>query len=662
VERDVSKPSVDRLLESIDFYRIDVSRKLDTAKRSELGQFLTPSTVARFMASLFEARAGDLRIIDAGAGVGSLTAALVDELCGREPISRSITATAYELDQDLSAYLSSTLGACAARCRERQVGFTAEVVVGDFIRAGVEMLDAGLFSEKRRSFNLAILNPPYRKINADSETRALLRRIGIETSNLYTAFLALVVQLLDGGGELVAITPRSFCNGPYFRPFRELLLTHMSIERIHVYESRDVAFGDDDVLQENVILHAAKRPSRGTVTISSSEDPSDELVTCREVPDTDVVRPDDRERFIHVVTDELGQFVSDRMRSLGGSLAELGVAVSTGRVVDFRAQEHLRAEPSARCAPLIYPAHFTNGFVEWPKKGKKPNAIAENASTRDLLVPAGTYVLVKRFSSKEEPRRVVAALFDPKRVNTERVGFENHLNVYHSEGRGIPVAVARGLVAFLNSTLVDEYFRQFSGHTQVNATDLRKLPYPTLAVLTKMGERIGESLPPQDEIDRIVSEALPTMKSQKSKHDPLLAKRRIDEARLILRGLGLPTQQQNERSALTLLALVDVKPSGRWAKASNPLRGITPMMDFFREHYGKSYAPNSRETVRRQTVHQFLDAGIIVANPDEPQRPVNSGDFVYQIEERALKLIRTFGTARWKQTLEGYLTPPYSPV
>jgi hypothetical protein len=123
----------------------------------------------------------------------------------------------------------------------------------------------------------------------------------------------------------------------------------------------------------------------------------------------------------------------------------------------------------------------------------------------------------------------------------------------------------------------------------------------------------------------------------------------------ILEKLGLPRQQQNERSALTLLALLNMKPDDSWGNASNPLMGITPMMDFFAEHYGRRYAPNTRETVRRQTLHQFMQAGIIVPNPDKPTRPTNSPKAVYQIEPSALNLLRKYGKARWDSYLREYL-------
>ncbi len=129
---------------------------------------------------------------------------------------------------------------------------------------------------------------------------------------------------------------------------------------------------------------------------------------------------------------------------------------------------------------------------------------------------------------------------------------------------------------------------------------------------------------------------------------------KIQAALRILTELGLPRQQINERSALTLLALLALKPNQNWGKAANPLMGITPMMEFFDEYYGKKYAPNTRETVRRQTVHQFLQASLIVANPDKPERPTNSPKAVYQIEPSALTLLKSFATPNWNSNLQKY--------
>ncbi len=129
----------------------------------------------------------------------------------------------------------------------------------------------------------------------------------------------------------------------------------------------------------------------------------------------------------------------------------------------------------------------------------------------------------------------------------------------------------------------------------------------------------------------------------------------IEASHQIIIALGLPRAQQNERSALSLLALLNLTPDRAWAEAEDPLVGITPIMDWVREHYGKEYAPNTRETFRRQTMHQFCDAGIALYNPDNHNRPVNSPKAVYQIEPSALALLRKFGTSAWHDSLTAYL-------
>jgi hypothetical protein len=133
------------------------------------------------------------------------------------------------------------------------------------------------------------------------------------------------------------------------------------------------------------------------------------------------------------------------------------------------------------------------------------------------------------------------------------------------------------------------------------------------------------------------------------------ARKHIQNAHKILVSLGLPRAQQNERSALCLLALLNLTPKKTWAEAGNPLMGITPIMDWIRDYYKKTYAPNTRETVRRQTMHHFVDAGIALYNPDKPSRPVNSPAAVYQIEPAALTLLRSFDTPGWHKELTAYL-------
>jgi adenine-specific DNA-methyltransferase len=359
----------------------------------------------------------------------------------------------------------------------------SQVIVGDFIKDGVIKYLTGRY----KPVDYAILNPPYRKINSDSAHRLLLRKVGIETVNLYSAFVALSILMLKEQGELVAIIPRSFCNGPYFKPFREFLFERTSLKQIHLFTSRSKAFKEDNVLQENIIIHLCKGVEQTGVKVSYSSGGDFSDYTEFSVPFERIVLNGDSEKFIHIPATEKNRYATS-FDNFSYSLADLGIEVSTGPVVDFRVKDFLRKEAGIQTSPLLYPAHFGEKYINWPKANfKKSNALVITPETQKQLFPTGCYTLVKRFSSKEEKRRIVARVFTPSDAPCEYIGFENHLNVFHKAKKGISHELALGLAVYLNSTLIDEYFRQFNGHTQVNVTDLRLLKYPSTEILIELG-------------------------------------------------------------------------------------------------------------------------------------------------------------------------------
>ncbi len=470
--------------EQVEAIRREANLGISDGGRAKWGQFFTPKPVAALMASMFGDPSDPASILDAGAGSGSLFATLVAELASRSHKPSRIRVEAFEIDPSLLPFLKETVACCKEYCAERGVHFEAQIFCEDFLH---HQEAASFLQVRQPRFHCVILNPPYGKIRSNSHTRHALRRLGIEATNLYAGFLAAAVPLILPNGELVAITPRSFCNGPYFRGFRTSLLREMALQRIHVFESRDSAFEEDGVLQENIIFHAVRSKIRPEVVrVSVSHDAACAAGEDRQVSYSEVVHPNDPDCFIHLPSGS-GDAVSRWIQERPCTLSDLSLCVSTGRVVDFRARDLLRAEPSPDCAPLIYPSHFGRLGIEWPKKGRKPNAIRECEQATDLLVPNANYVLVKRFSAKEEKRRIAARVYEASQFSCGAVGFENHLNYFHEHGRGLPLDLAWGLAEYLNSPQVDQYFRVFSGHTQVNATDLRRLRYPTRDELMNLG-------------------------------------------------------------------------------------------------------------------------------------------------------------------------------
>jgi adenine-specific DNA-methyltransferase len=450
------------------------------------------------MASLFTSRQIEAcRLLDPGAGLGALTAAFIERWKAGELPFSSLSVTAFEIDDRLRARLSETI-----EDFWQNENLNVRLIAGDFIEEAA-LSTLGFGKEKLR-FTHAILNPPYKKIATQSKHRQFLRKAGIETVNLYSGFLALTIRLMEPNGEIVAIVPRSFCNGPYYKPFRKLLLAETAMRHVHLFESRNSAFKDDAVLQENVIFLLEKNGRQKDITVSTSADDTFKDIKYFQAPFDTIVHSEDNDRFIHIPT-EPGRSEIEMSSAIHYSLEDIGVQVSTGPIVDFRMRRHLRAMPETGSVPLIYPSHFVNQHVVWPRiDHKKPNALVVDDETQRWLYPSGFYTVVRRFSSKEEHRRIVAHLVTPQDFAFSPLAFENHLNVLHDQKHGLEEDLARGLSAFLNSTAVDVHFRRFNGHTQVNATDLRAMKYPSREWLIRLGRwsRATETLT----LDRIDEE------------------------------------------------------------------------------------------------------------------------------------------------------------
>ncbi len=490
--------------------RTDRSRKIANAglkleTKSAFGQYMTPATVASFMVSLFPPLLRpDIRLLDPGAGVGSLTSAFVEQFCTSKTV-RHLAVDAYEIDPVMRSYLKKTLELCETAIAKNNGSMTWRMCADDFITKASNDLSSmqSLWPEQVKTYTHCIMNPPYKKISSSSHHRASLRTVGIETVNLYSAFVALSLLLLENGGHLVAIIPRSFCNGPYYRPFRKFVLSHAAIRRIHLFGSRDKAFKEDKVLQENIIMALERGGRQENVTISTSTDDTFSDTCISDYPFDRIVFDNSRERFIHIPAFPKTDFLNDT-HTFNHTLPQIGIQVSTGPVVDFRMKDHVRDMPEAGTVPLVYPCHFKGQSLQWPiAGGKKPNAIQDCQDTQKWLYPNGYYTLVRRFSSKEERRRIVASVVDPAVFGTaEKLGLENHLNVFHCDKKPLPKELAWGLAVFLNSTAVDDNFRRFSGHTQVNATDLKQMNYPSREALMQLGKwAIKQEVLTQDMID-----------------------------------------------------------------------------------------------------------------------------------------------------------------
>lgn len=311
------------LIEKVDLLRVDANRFLNENK-SELGQFMTPAPIARFMASLFQEINTEMRLLEPGAGIGSLISAFAERALIENFSSFQLIVDAYEIENTLIQYLSHVFSLCEKRYQGQNSNFISNIFKEDFIEHGVKCIVNNQVNNLNNNtkYTHCIVNPPYKKIKSNSYHRLLLQKVGIESTNTYSAFLALAINLLKEGGELVAIVPRSFCNGVYFKSFREYLLTELSIRHLHTFESRNRAFSDDNVLQENIIIYGIKSKEQGKVTITSSFDSNFEGITYRQVNFDKVVNTNDSEKFIHIAINDFDQKIIDCLGVFSDKLSD----------------------------------------------------------------------------------------------------------------------------------------------------------------------------------------------------------------------------------------------------------------------------------------------------------------------------------------------------
>lgn len=459
-----------------------------------LGQYLTPIEVARFMAMKliqFGPQTGKVTLLDPGAGTGTLFCSFLDQAASSSEITE-ISVDAYEIDETIIPHLQDL-----SESVDWPKVTNISIIKDDFLKCATHDIQWGI--EKR--YTHIIMNPPYKKMNVGSLQSKLLMDIGIETVNLYSAFLATCLKLLDIGGVVTAIIPRSFCNGLYFLPFRKQILTTAEILQIHSFESRVDTFSEESVLQENIIVVLRKGSSQPPeVVLSHSKGRDLSFLLEERVSFQKIVNPKDTQKYISIP--KFGDQIDETDLTLSATSQEIGIEISTGPIVDFRMKDKLVFDPGLNAVPLLYPVHFKNGSFRWPVESRKANEIVlDDKEKKKLCFAKGNYVVVKRFSSKEEKRRVWASIIRETDIPTAEFTAENHLNIIHSNRHGLDESLTLGLFVFLNSNYLDKVFRRFSGHTQVNATDLRNIRYPSVDQLQRAGKAYADNPScPYDEI------------------------------------------------------------------------------------------------------------------------------------------------------------------
>ncbi len=464
--------------------------------RKQRGQFFTPTGIADYMAGLLSSRGKRLRVLDPGAGTGTLSAAVCARVA-RLRAPRSIELVLFETDPNVLPLLGENLRHCARNLRDAGHQLHYVVHADDFVLSNREVFgQSTLFGDGAGfgEFDAVIMNPPYFKLNKASAHARAFAEVIEGQPNIYALFMATAAAMLRPGGEMVAITPRSFCSGLYFREFRRWFFERMTLRQVHLFESRTEAFAGADVLQESIItswVRGGGADERVRISTSHGADLAGADETAA-YPRKQIVDQASGDLVVRIPSSRVDALVMAAVESWPMRFADHGLCISTGPVVLFRATKYLSANGKADGVPLLHPHNVRPFETCWPveKKGK-PLALRSCTGSEKLLVPSRNYVLVKRFSAKEERRRLTAGCFLGHDGGwPAEIAIENHVNyVYHAR-RELSEAETYGLAALFNSALLDRYFRTLSGNTQVNATEIRTMPFPDLATIAQIGAAV----------------------------------------------------------------------------------------------------------------------------------------------------------------------------
>jgi adenine-specific DNA-methyltransferase len=492
--------------------------KRTVAERKAFGQYFTPPGVARFMARQLGSIKNSSRILDPAVGSGTLLCAVIEQLIVvGEPVS--VTLVGYEVDAVLCELAESTLADAARNAAEHGIEVVWCIRNVDFVSESLSRMRPSLFDlphqEDHGSYSHIIANPPYFKLDAtDERVRAAKEQIAGYT-NIYTLFMALGWQSLMRDGLACFIVPRSFASGAYFETFRRMLLENVKFRHIHLFNSRQDTFSHDVILQENVILTMARiAPGddiadgfpTDSIHISSSHSGHDLDESVPVVARAShIIQRRGSLLLLRLPTTPFQMRLIETLDCWSDSLSLLGFIVSTGPIVPFRTTENLSYDTneSEMFAPLLWMHHIQRRGLIFPLKENtrnKPQWVRMNTETESLLVANRNYVLLRRFSAKEEAHRLVAAPYLAGQIASSKLGFENHLNYIHHPERELETEEVSGLAALLNSTILDLYFRLVNGNTQVNATEIRSLPLPPLQVIKKIGVEVAASPENQETI------------------------------------------------------------------------------------------------------------------------------------------------------------------
>ena len=458
-------------------------KKFDKTQRKKIGQFFTKKDTATFMAKLFDKDElkKDLNILDPGAGSGILSAALLDYLNDYE--FNSINIVMYENDENIIPLLESN---CQYMIENSKNKLSIDIIKENFI---LDNEFNGLYNSEYE-FDIIISNPPYKKISKNDHESQKMLEVVYGSPNIYFLFMAMSLHLLKTQGEMVFIVPRSWTSGKYFKSFRNYLFNNSEINNIHLFISRNNLFKGDKILQETIIIKVSKTKNTCKfIHISSSTDYTFNNLEGFDLP-YELAISNDENSYLYLPTNKEEVDTLNIVNNFENTLIDVGLKLKTGLTVDFRNKDFLLEHPTPSTVPLFYSFHFNNGFIKFPIETDKKQYIIPNKNS--LLQKNKNYLFLKRFTSKEEKRRLQPAIYLSECFSQyDNISTDNKINFIDTlNNEKLLLSEIYGLFVLFNSTLYDDYYRILNGSTQVNASEINSMHIPNRTILKELGNKL----------------------------------------------------------------------------------------------------------------------------------------------------------------------------
>lgn len=455
-------------------------------QRKAYGQFFTGKETAEFMAGLFDVPTdkAEITILDPGAGSGILSAALIERLQAVQVLQR-IHLTCYETDEKIIPLLRSNLEWI---CQYSVVPVQYKIISENYILSQTleynHMIGANPTPDQ---FDMVIGNPPYMKVSKDAPEAKSMSDICYGAPNLYFLFAGMSLFNTKEYGELVYIIPRSWTSGAYFKKFRCKFLQIGALEHVHLFVSRDKVFEQESVLQETIIIKVKKtcvKPQSIHITTTKS---SGDFCNRTEFDVLYQTVVSGKDSYVFLVTNEQEIDALNQLNQWSNTLPSIGLKMKTGLTVDFRNREALRDTAENGAVPLFFAQHIQDGKVIFPTGKEHEYLVTDQPG---LLQRNTNYLFVKRFTAKEERRRLQCGVYLAKRnPSYTRISTQNKIN-FICGLQELSECIVYGLYVLFNSTLYDCYYRILNGSTQVNSTEINSMPVPSLSIIEAMGKEL----------------------------------------------------------------------------------------------------------------------------------------------------------------------------